>query len=75
MVEKTHKAITKGCHELQEEDVVFYKDEKIKWGTFKGRLFKERNWYLDCDEQMMKMQRKKNAQIWNLIGEKICEYY
>ncbi len=73
--EKTHKAITQGCHELQDEDIIVYKDEKIKWGAFKAKFFRERKWYLDCDEEMMKMQRKKNALIWNLIGEKICEYY
>jgi hypothetical protein len=57
---------------LEDEDIIVYKDEKIKWGAFKGNFFRDRNWNLDYDKETMKMQKKKNASIWNLIGEKIC---
>ncbi len=57
---------------MEDEDIIVYKDEKIKWGAFKGNFFRDRNWNLDYDKETMKMQKKKNASIWNLIGEKIC---
>ena len=75
-VQHKNKAIVVGCHELKEDDMVVYEDKKIEWGTFKGKFFRDKNWFLDVDEdQQSLMQKRKNAQIWNLIGPKICEYY
>jgi hypothetical protein len=75
-LERNKNAIIKGCHELKEDDVIIYKDEQVKWSTFKGRFFREQGWYLDeSNKDVTKMQQKKNCMIWNLIGEKVCEYY
>jgi hypothetical protein len=66
-----------GCHELKADDLVVFEDQKIKWDVFKGKFFRDKSWYLDMDDRCQEtmMQKRKNAQIWNLIGPQVCEYY
>jgi hypothetical protein len=54
-VQHKNKAIVVGCHELKEDDMVVYEDKKIEWGTFKGKFFRDKNWFLDVDEDQQSL--------------------
>ena len=69
-------AITFGCHELDDNDMVVYKDAELKWENFKTKIFNELKWNLeDKDQGAKQLIKEKNVKIWNKIGSFICDYY
>lgn len=47
-----HKAnnysVTFSCDQLEDEDMIFWKDEDLKWGVFKGKIFQgDNSWVMD----------------------------
>ena len=71
-----NRAITHGCHELDEEDMVVWKGKDMKWKKFQEVIFEDHKWDLK-DENLgaRQMIKLKNMQIWNLTGPFICDYY
>lgn len=45
-----NKAITYGCHELVDEDMVLWKGNDLRWNKFKGVIYDERRWNLEDNE-------------------------
>jgi hypothetical protein len=71
-----NRAITYGCHELEEKDMVFWQGSDINWKSFKQEIFKQKRWDLEDNKQGAKqLIKEKNMKIWNLIGPLICDYY
>ena len=68
-------AITFGCHELDEKDIVSWNGNDLKWAKFKDLIFSERKWSLDDQDGAKQGVKEKNVKIWNKIGPFICEYY
>jgi hypothetical protein len=42
-----NKAITYGCHELVEKDMVVWQGNDMKWKKFKEEIFADRKWDWD----------------------------
>jgi len=42
-----NRAITYGCHELLEEDMVAWQGNDMKWKKFKEVLYSDRKWDLE----------------------------
>lgn len=63
-------AITFGCHELEEDDEVFWQGAEIKWKDFKGKIVREKKWYLEeIRSGANRLTKERNVKIWNLIGK------
>ena len=66
-------AITYGCHELEDNDMVQYEGLKKSWAIFKTQF---QHWdFMDDHKETNKHHKKENIMIWNLIGPIICNYY
>ena len=71
-----NRAITYGCHELNEQDKVLWQGNDINWNKFQTIIYKDRRWDLDDKNQGAKqLIKEKNMKMWNLIGPFICDYY
>ena len=71
-----NNAITIGCHDLDDRDIITWKGTEITWEKFKALIYTERRWNL-TNKNLVAMQaiKEKNTKIWNKIGPFICEYY
>ena len=72
---KLNNAITFGCYDPDNNDIVFWKGTEMKWEKFKTHIYNELHWDIENKEGAKELIKLKNVKIWNKIGPFICEYY